>query len=130
MILNPTPSDKVFMLGIYTGHVFFNPKAEQYPLCLHLYDNTQDKVVYVGYFSSPTQLGNQVCTYILDKYKENEIDYDEQFLSVSIESMVDTLDMLCYDKATEDEVMLQNTEYSDFSDLNDLNCLNDLHHNI
>ena len=117
MILNPTPFDKVFMLGFYTGHVFFNPKAEQYPLCLHLYDNKQDKVVYVGYFSNPTQLGNQVHTYILDKYTENSIDYDEQFLNVSIESMVDTLDMLCYDKATEDEVILQANEFSVLSDL-------------
>ena len=110
--LNPTPFNKVFMLGLYTGHVFFNPIAEQYPFCLHLYDNTQDKVVYVGYFSNPTQLGNQVHTYILDKYTENSIDYDNDFLSVSIESMVDTLDMLCYDKATEDEVILQTNEFS------------------
>lgn len=112
MILNQTPFDKVFMLGIYTGHVFFNPSKHPYPFCLHLYDNTQDKVVYVGYFSNPTQLGNQVHTYILDKYKENEIDYDEQFLSISIDSMADTLDMLCYDKATEDEVILQTNEFS------------------
>ena len=115
--LNPTAFDKVFMLGLYTGHVFFNPKAEQYPLCLHLYDNKQDKVVYVGYFSNPTQLSNQVHTYILDKYTENGIDYDKSFLSVSIESMVDTLDMLCYDKATEDEVILQTNEFSVLSDL-------------
>ena len=111
MILNPTPFDKVFMLGIYTGHVFFNPKAEQYPLCLHLYDNKQDKVVYVGYFSNPTQLGNQVHTYILDKYTENNIEYDNDFLNVSIESMSDTLDMLCYDKVTEDEVIIQNNMF-------------------
>lgn len=105
--LNPTPFDKVFVLGLYTGHVIFSHKAGQYPLFLHIYDSTQDKVGYVGYFSNPTQLGNQVYTYILDKYKEDEIDYDEQFLSVCIESMVDTLDMLCYDKVTEDEVILQ-----------------------
>ena len=110
--LNPTSFNKVFMLGLYTGHVFFNPIAEQYPFCLHLYDNKQDKVVYVGYFSNPTQLGNQIHTYILDKYTENSIDYDEKFLSVSIESMADTLDMLCYDKATEDEVILQANEFS------------------
>lgn len=127
MMLNTTPFDKVFTLGFYTGHVFFNPKAEQYPFCLHLYDNKQDKVVYVGYFSNPTQLGNQVRTYILEKYIENGVDYDEQFLSISIDSMVDTLDVLCYDKTTQDEVMLQNTEYSDLSDFSDLN---DLHHNI
>ena len=110
--LNPTPFNKVFMLGLYTGHVFFNHIAEQYPLCLHLYDNTQDKVVYVGYFSNPTQLGNQVHAYILDKYTESNIDYDNDFLSISIESMVDTLDMLCYDKVTEDEVLLQTNEFS------------------
>ena len=115
MILNPIPFDKVFMLGFYTGHVFFNPKAEQYPLCLHLYDNTLYKVVYVGYFSNPTQLGNQVYTYILDKYTENSIDYDKDFLSVSIESMADTLDMLYYDKVTEDEVIIKNNMFSDLS---------------
>lgn len=105
--LNPTPFDKVFMLGLYTGHVIFSHKAGQYPLFLHIYDSTQDKVGYVGYFDSAEQLGRQTHSYILDKYTENEIDYDEQFLSVCIESMVDTLDMLCYDKATEDEVILQ-----------------------
>ena len=116
MILNPTlrptPFDKVVMLGLYTAHVFFNPKAGQYPLCLHLYDNTQDKVVYAGYFSNPTQLGNQVHAYILDKYMETNIEYDNDFLNVSIESMADTLDMLCYDKVTEDEVILQTNEFS------------------
>jgi hypothetical protein len=110
---NPKPFDKAFMLGLYTGHVFFNPKTEQYPFCLHLYDNTQDKVVYVGYFSNPTQLGNQVYTYILDKYTENNIDYDNDFLSISIDSMVDTLDMLCYDKTTEDEVIIQSNMFGD-----------------
>lgn len=115
LTLNPKPFDKVFMLGFYTGHVFFNHKAEQYPFCLHLYDNTQDKCIYVGYFSNPTQLSNHVYTYILEKYTENNIEYDDDFLNVSIESMADTLDMLCYDKATEDEVIIQNNMFSDLS---------------
>ena len=111
MILSSKTFDRVFMLGIYTGHVFFNPK-QQYPFCLHLHDNIQDKCVYVGYFSNVAQLVNQVRTYILEKYTENDIEYDKDFLSVSIESMVDTLDMLCYDKVTEDEVILQSNEFS------------------
>lgn len=114
MILSSKTFDKVFMLGIYTGNVFFSPK-QQYPLSLHLYDNIQDKYVYVGYFSNPTQLSNQVHTYILEKYTENNIEYDNDFLNVSIESMADTLDMLCYDKVTEDEVIIQNNMFSDLS---------------
>lgn len=112
MILSSKTFDKVFMLGIYTGHVFFNPKQLPYPFCLHLYDNIQDKCVYVGYFSNVAQLSNQVHTYILEKYTENNIEYDNDFLNVSIESMADTLDMLCYDKVTEDEVIIQNNMFS------------------
>lgn len=110
MILSSKTFDKVFMLGIYTGHVFFSPK-QQYPFCLHLHDNIQDKYVYVGYFSNVAQLSNQVHTYILEKYTENNIEYDNDFLNVSIESMADTLDMLCYDKVTEDEVIIQNNMF-------------------
>lgn len=109
---NPKPFDKVFMLGLYTGHVFFNPKAEQYPLCLHLYDNTQDKVVYVGYFSNLTQLSNQVHTYILDKYTENNVDYNKDFLSISINSMIDALDMCVMIKLQKMRLLSKNNMFS------------------
>ena len=109
--LSSNTFDKVFMLGVYTGHVFFNPKQHPYPFCLHLYDNIQDKCVYVGYFSNVAQLSNHVYTYILEKYTENNIEYDKDFLDVSIDSMTDTLDMLCYDKVTEDEVIIQNNMF-------------------
>ena len=117
--LSPLPFYKVFFLGFYAGQVFYDSKYDKYPFRLRLYDNTTGDEVFVGYFDSAEQLGRQTHSYILDKYKENEIDYDEQFLSVCIESMVDTLDMLCYDKATEDEVILQANEFSVLSDLAD-----------
>lgn len=114
---NPKQFNKVFMLGLYTAHVFFNPNNkpsnQQYLFTLHLYDNKLDKEVFVGYFDSAEQLGRQTHSYILEKYTENNMDYNRDFLSISINSMVDTLDMLCYDKTTEDEVITQSNMFSD-----------------
>lgn len=115
---NPRPFDKVFMLGLYTAHVFFSPNKPTmniYPFTLHLYDNKLDKEVLVCYFDSAEQLGRHTHSYILEKYTENNMDYNRDFLSISINSMVDTLDMLCYDKTTEDEVIIQSNVFSDLA---------------
>lgn len=105
------------MLGLYTAHVFFSPNDKlgnkQYSFTLHLYDNKLDKDVLVCYCDSAEQLGRHTHSYILEKYTENNMDYNRDFLSISINSMINTLDMLCYDKATEDEVIIQSNMFSD-----------------
>ena len=111
-VFSTKPFNRIFVLGAYTAHVFFNPVHNQYPFCLNLYDNTQNKCIYVGYFSSVLQLSNHVSTYVVEKYTDNNIEYDKDFLSVSIGSMSDTLDMLCYDKVTEDENLIQHNMFS------------------
>ena len=111
-VFSTKPFNRIFVLGSYTAHVFFNPAHKQYPFCLNLYDNTQNKCIYVGYFSSVIQLSNHVSTYVIEKYTDTNIEYDKDFLSVSIESMSDTLDMLCSDNATEDEVIIQHNMFS------------------